>query len=145
MHEHRYASSGDYAHYTGQEAPADLDRRLLVRASRRIDRALIGAVYTIDDRGMPTDHRLREVLREATCAQAAWWWAKGDHTGDGIVTAPTEWDEVSIGDVRLRRNSGTSAASSGTGGAKSREELAPDAADILHTSGIYPVHPLVLG
>jgi hypothetical protein len=142
MHERRYASTDDYAYYTGEKDPPDgLDRRLLVRASRAIDTNLIGVVYDTDGQGMPTDPRLRDVLREATCAQAAWWWSKGDRQGTGIITTPAEWDQVSIGDVRLARSSPAQPAP----GPGARHQLAPDAEAVLRTAGLLPAYPVVWG
>lgn len=142
MHERRYASTDDYAYYTGEKDPPDgLDRRLLVRASRAVDTNLIGVVYDTDGQGMPTDPRLREVLREATCAQAAWWWSKGDRQGTGIITTPAEWDQVSIGDVRLARSSPAQPAP----GPGARHQLAPDAEAVLRTAGLLPAYPVVWG
>lgn len=142
MHERRYASTDDYAYYTGEKDPPDgLDRRLLVRASRAVDTNLIGVVYDTDGQGMPTDPRLRDVLREATCAQAAWWWSKGDRQGTGIITTPAEWDQVSIGDVRLAR----SAPAQPAPGPGARHQLAPDAEAVLRTAGLLPAYPVVWG
>lgn len=142
MHERRYASTDDYAYYTGEKDPPDgLDRRLLVRASRAVDTNLIGVVYDTDGQGMPTDPRLRDVLREATCAQAAWWWSKGDRQGTGIITTPAEWDQVSIGDVRLARSSPAAPAP----GPGARHQLAPDAEAVLRTAGLLPAYPVVWG
>ena len=147
MHERRYASTGDYAYYTGEKDPPEgLDRRLLVRASRAIDTNLIGVVYDTDQHCMPTCPRIREVLREATCAQAAWWWSRGDRQGTGIISEPAEWDQVSIGDVRLTRSS-TSAAQNRApvNNTASRHQLAPDAEAVLRTAGLLPAYPVVWG
>lgn len=139
--ERLYASSGDYAAWTGQDAPDDLDRRVLVRASRRVDRYLVGAVYDVDDAEMPTDPLVRRALREATCAQVEWWRSSGDITGTGTAE---RWDSVSIGDVRLTRGgpNGTSASASRSGGPG---DLPPAVEDILTAVGLFPPCPWVQG
>jgi hypothetical protein len=81
-----YASDADLA--ASDFLPADLAgevggdaARLLARASRLIDRVLLRAVYAVDGDGAPTDTKIIEALRDATCAQAAWWVETGDEAG----------------------------------------------------------------
>jgi hypothetical protein len=140
MRERRYASTGDYGNYTGDRAPEDLDRRLLVRSSRRVDAALIGAVYAIDEHGMPTDEDIREALRDATCAQAQFSYARGDKTGTGVVT---QWGSVKIGDVALANPN----VGSGGGPVKgvAPGTVCDPAEDILRDAGLLPVEPWIFG
>lgn len=119
----KYATIGDFARYTGQPAPDDFDQSLLVRASRRIDRVLIGAIYPVDDAGMPTDPPVIEALRDATCALAAWWDEQGE-TGSG---ATAELSEVAIGNVRLKRAIASAAGRSPT----ARREVPASVLDVL--------------
>lgn len=66
---------------SGLTVPADA-ARLLSRASREIDKALVACVYDVDDAtGHPTDADLITALRDATCAQACWWIETGDEAG----------------------------------------------------------------
>lgn len=79
-----YATVDDYVDYTGEPirqpdewamhagmgGPIEIPPRIMSKASLQIDRALIGAVYTTDGAGLPTDTVLIEALRDATCAQA---------------------------------------------------------------------------
>lgn len=60
---------------TGQQ------ERLLSRASREIDKALLRAFYQVDHDGQPTDAKVVTALRDATCAQACWWLETGDEAG----------------------------------------------------------------
>lgn len=133
--ERQYATTGDYGHWTGKPPPRDLDRRVLVRASRRIDTALIGAVYDVDDGGMPTHPDVRATLREAVCAQVKWQRDNGDPDGTGV--AP-QWTDVSVGDVRLSRKT---SPPSGPG----EVDLAPDAEQLLRQEGLLPINPWVRG
>lgn len=128
-----YATPTQYAEFLGTEAPADFDPQSLVRASRRVDRALIGAIYCTDDDDRPTDAKIAAALRDATCAQALFWDEIGDPTGSG---APSEWGEVEIGDVRLRR----SGNSRGESGANS-PVLCTAAEDYLRAAGLLPINP----
>ena len=61
---------------TGAEAS-----RLLDEASAHIDTLLISATYDVDTDGDPTDAAIITALRDATCAQAAWWIETGDEQG----------------------------------------------------------------
>jgi hypothetical protein len=136
VRERRYASSADYANHTGDRAPEDLDRRVLVRASQRVDAALIGAVYDVDEAGMPTDPETLAALRDATCAQVHYWQQQGDKTGTGTAT---QWGSVKIGDVQL--GNPTTAA----GGGGSAGTLCAEADDVLRVAGLLPVSPWLFG
>lgn len=121
-----YATAADLIAYgappsvtlpTGAEA----DRKLK-RASEKVDRALLSAVYDTDTNGMPTDANITEAFKLATCAQVVYWADTGDELGTG-----GQWDSVSIGSVSLTRGS---KSSPGSGGA-SAPSLAPQAWDHL--------------
>lgn len=131
-----YATAADYLAHTGVPLT---DTRLLVRASRRVDTALIGAVYPVDTvTKLPTEAAHIEALRDAVCEQVRWWDETGDATGSG---ASEQWSAVSIGNVRLARyvgEAGGSRPASGSG-------LSPDAMDILRLAGLLPISPQVWG
>lgn len=126
-----YATSGDLADYLGTAPPAGA-RRLLVQATRRVDELLIAAVYPVDGDGMPTDPRVAEALRDATCAQVAWFVELGDEQGSG---AAERYSMVRIGDVQLSGGS----ASAGADG-----RFAPDTVRILRGAGLLSGHPWVV-
>lgn len=65
-----YATESDLESWYGEALPGA--KALLRDASIEIDSLLIGAIYDTDEDGLPTDPRVRNVLRDATCAQAAW-------------------------------------------------------------------------
>lgn len=77
---------------------------LLTRASRDVDRALLTAVYDVDDNGDPTDADVIAALRDATCEQVAGMIASGDLTGTGAA-APSSG--FSIGKISVQRGGGT--------------------------------------
>jgi hypothetical protein len=131
-----YATLGDLASYLGEDPP-DGAAKLLVRASRRVDSALIGAVYDVDDDDLPTDADVAAALRDAVCAQVEWWDEVGDTTGTGAGGA---WSDVTIGKVKL--TAGTS-ASAGT--PPGRMRIAPSAIEILQTAGLMPISPYMVG
>ncbi len=133
-----YATAGEYAEFTGEPVPGDFNPKVLVRASRRIDRVLIGAIYATDDTGMPTDPKVLEAIREATCAQAQYWDELGDASGQGTGS---ELGEVEIGALRLRRSGNGKNGS----GADPARQLSPVAADILRTAGLWPTTPYQYG
>lgn len=125
-----YATLSDLAAWLG-DVPPDNAARLLITATRRVDLALTGAWYPVDDDGMPTDPICIAALRDAVCAQVAWWVETGDSTGSG---AGAEWADVTIGKLRLARTTGTSGA-----GATKPPRLAADALDILTVAGLLPI------
>ena len=69
----------------------------LRRASRDVDRMLRGAVYEVDENGMPTDPEVVELFVEMVAEQCVWYLELGDETGVaalsggsiGQVTLPT--------------------------------------------------------
>lgn len=126
-----YASLHQLAIYL-DEAPPTGARRLLVRASRKVDDMLRTAVYAVDAAGLPTDPAVATALAEATCAQVAWWSELGDDTGSGAVAALAG---SQIGTVKL----GTGAGGAGL------PECAPDAVQVLRRAGLLNHGPQVLG
>ncbi len=121
-----YATAADLAAYTGTAAPADAAVKL-TRASAIITNVTIGAVYTVDGTGLPTDAATLTAFRDATCAQVVWWAATGDPTGaQGRLASTT------IGRVSLTFRTDTGPASS------PRARTAPDALLILQNAGIIP-------
>lgn len=74
-----------YLTATGQTVP-DGASGLLDRASRLVDRALISAVYKVDDQGNPTDSGKLQAVQDATCEQVSSWITAGvDPAGAGLV------------------------------------------------------------
>lgn len=125
-----YATVDELGMYLGGDYPAGNAELLLDRASRRVDVLLVGARYPVDTAGLPTLAEHVTALRDATCAQVAWWDERGDLTGSGIAD---EYSSVSIGNVSLSRRGGQDS------GGQSR--YAPEALDYLHTAGLLPIRP----
>lgn len=97
-----YATVAEYEAYPGgtSPAPAGTDIRL-VQASRMLDRQVLRyCAYDVDSAGMPTHPLVIEALRDAVCAQVAWWGQVGDPSGADAVG----WGSVSIGSVSLGRS-----------------------------------------
>jgi hypothetical protein len=113
-----YATTVDLANYLEAAPPAGA-RRLLVRASRRVDRALLTAVYDVDEHELPTDPRIAAALRDATCAQVEYWATTGLDPGG----ADEVYGEVAIGTARMGRRTDP--------GAPSGTALCADAAEAL--------------
>lgn len=139
-HGRTYATSGDLAHWT-QDAPPRGSRLLLARATARVDELLVAAVYDVDARGMPRHGDGCDpprcvvgcpagALRDATCAQAAWFDEQGDESGSG---AADRWSLVRIGNVQL----GSAGAGGGAGDAGSgSSRYAPDMVRALRSAGL---------
>lgn len=125
-----YATLGDLAgnkpeDVTLSSSDTELTRQL-DSASREIRRATKTAIYTTDVDGYPTDTKIRETFRLATCAQVYWWAETGDEQG-----VQAQFTSLSIGSVSMSRGGGSA------GGSGSQERLAPTAATIL-ADGITP-------
>lgn len=131
-----YATLSDLTAWLGA-TPDDTANatRLLTVASRRMDSVLIGAVYDVDDDGLPTDTDVAAVLRDAVCAQVEWWDETGDTSGTG---AGGEWSSVSIGKVSL-------GAGNGVAGTPTGRRYAPEALEILRVAGLLPVSAYMVG
>lgn len=129
-----YATPTDYVAWTGQEPPGGI-RRLLLRASRMVDKMLRTAIYPVDVDGLPTDLRHAAAIRDATSAQAEWFAETGDTTG-----VLSRYQSVGIGSVSLTRGSTSSGPSTG------EDQLyAPAALDALRSAGLLGGRPLVSG
>lgn len=125
-----YATLGELAENKPEDVTLSSSDRELARklesASREIRRATKTAIYDVDSEGYPTDTKIRETFRLATCAQVYWWAETGDEQGvDG------QFSSASIGSVSLSRGSGSA------GGSGGHSRLAPAAATIL-ADGITP-------
>ncbi|MHC5259906.1 hypothetical protein ACYSUO_18670 [Streptomyces sp. UC4497] len=119
-----YATSAQYATYTGQTVPADIDARL-GRASRFLDSEVFRLCwYEADGDGYPANTVVREAFADAVCAQVQWW----AETGDELGTAG-QWGSVKIGSVSL---SGPG-SSSGAGGSSTGRTVAEAALEALRT------------
>jgi len=113
-------------------APPDA-ARLLDRASRDVDGALLCAVYDVDDTGMPTDPAVAQALKTATLEQAAWRL----RMGDGASSAG-KWSRVAIGSANLERRTDRTAPDEAAVG-----RLGADASEVLQLAGLLNNGPWV--
>jgi hypothetical protein len=111
--------------------PANAER-LLNRASTTIDKLLIGAVYQVDDGGLPVDADLLAVIKDCVCLQAQYVSALGDETG-----AMKNVASMSMGNQSISR--GFSVTTDGT------PRVCPDVLDLLQVNGLHPISPLLWG
>lgn len=93
-----YATEAELAAYPVTVPSGASAALLLTRASRDVDRALLTAVYDVDDNGDPTNTDVIATLRDATCEQVAGMIAAGDLTGTGAMppTASFAIGKVSV-------------------------------------------------
>lgn len=133
-----YATTAHLAEHLGAAPPADA-HRLLVRATERVDELLRTAVYaTTGADELPVDDDVILALREATCAQAAWF----DDTGDDGSGLAARWSDVQIGSVRLSGSTGGSGGGGDPDGSDPR--YAPGAIRALRkVPGLYGGAPAV--
>jgi len=119
-----YATADDLQAWLGLEAvPADAALQL-DRASRLIDNALFGAIYSTDPVTLlPTDANIITALKEAVVAQIEWWTV----TGDPLETYG-DFHDINVLDagIAVKRTPGR------------RPRLAPRAYDILHQASLLP-------
>lgn len=127
-----YATIEDFTDFLDPDPVPENAARLLKNASRKLDEALIGAVYDHDDEGVPTDPHLLEVFKEATCLQAQYVADLGDETG-----ANANVSQMRVGDVYTVR--ALSVVGSGT------PRVSPEMLTLLQAEGLLPVYPIVWG
>lgn len=148
-----YATTGDLASFTGEAVPANAPR-LLARATRLIDRVMVGALWDpvseIDNR--PQDARIAAAYRDAVCAQVGAWLeaGAGDPDADDADSDAAELaafaamagaSSMSFGSVSFGlKGAGSSSASSSSDAAQGPdfETVAPEALHELSTAGVYP-------
>lgn len=93
-----YGTPTELAAYIDPDpAPANA-QRLLERASRDVDQALLTSWYDVDVDGNATDAAVILALQEATFEQVVWRLSRGEDEG-----IPTGVQQASIGSVNLAR------------------------------------------
>lgn len=126
-----YATNVDYIAKFGSlpaiETAATVDLKL-ARASRFIDRVLIGALYQTDDvTHIATDVNIALAIKNATLEQAAFWFE-----GYGSEFGAPAYEHVKIGTAVLQ-------------GAQRGNIMAPLAEYELSTAGILPISARTFG
>lgn len=121
-----YATVPDLAAWLAPKPAPPNAVRLLTLASQRIDRALLGAYYDLDDA------EVVEVLRQATVQQVHWMLERGDET-----EAESDLQSMSTG----QRSFSKRALRDG----EQPQRLAPSVGDLLRTCGLFSFDPLVVG
>ncbi|MEX5711823.1 hypothetical protein AB1484_26905 [Parafrankia sp. FMc6] len=122
-----YATPADLTAYTGATSPPDNALVQLRGASLLIRHMTREAIYAVDTTGRPTDSAVAAAMRDATCAQAAYWAETGDPQG-----AQAGYQTVAIGRVSMTR------ATTGGEGRSPGGRLAPDARLILANAQLIP-------
>ena len=127
-----YATADDVINWIGDYPPANVDI-LLARASLVVEELVMGVVYDTDVNGLPTDTTAIAALRDAVCAQVAWWVPAIPAAGD--CGSEDGWPRM----ARASRPDPT------VGGKLARPDVAPDVGRILHVAGMFPSHARLLG
>lgn len=128
-----YATIVDLVNYLNGEDPPPGAERLLVRASEVIDDLLIGAVYPVDDDGMPTKPAHVDAFKRAACAQTQFMGA-ATKAGEDETGWSSRYTSVAVGSVSYSR-----AASPAAPGQTVIPEAASQAVSVLRTAGLLPV------
>lgn len=100
----------------------------LARAATIIRNLILTAVYQVGTDGKPTNPDTAAALRDATCAQAAWF----DETGDTGSGAASAYSTLSLGSARLSVGGGGSATNIGV----EQSRYSPEAVQILTNAGL---------
>ncbi|WP_437582728.1 hypothetical protein ACSAGD_10710 [Paramicrobacterium sp. CJ85] len=134
MAQRTYATPSDYFDFLDGDVPDPIPdekqlNAMLRRASTVIDGRLRLSVYDTDEDGYPTDADVSDALKEATCAQAAWFEETDDVTG-----ADSQSGVVKIGSVSLGGSGVSGGASNNRSAADSR--ISPEAVEILRNAGL---------
>lgn len=129
-----YATADDVIDWLGDYPPANVDT-LITRASLIVDELLIGVRYAVDTNSMPTDTTVIGALRDAVCAQIAWW-VSATYT-QGQLGGEDGWPRLNRG-VRPDPIPPTHVH-------PGRAEVAPDVVRALQVAGLSPARPWVFG
>lgn len=133
-----YATAAEFADYpvagVGDRGLSETELgALLWRASRDVDRALVAAVYQVDDDGAATEASVIEALRFATCEQADWRIESGQSSG----VSATGIHSYAIGRVQITRGY------TGRGSSAESDRFSPQAYAILQAYGLTGQAPIV--
>ncbi|UXM90947.1 hypothetical protein [Paenarthrobacter sp. JL.01a] len=133
-----YAATSDLTTWTGGPPPANATQ-LLRSASMLITSATVASVYGVDDAGLPSEAKVLQAFKDATCAQVAYWVTAGvDPTGGGISTAaPVRGKRLGSGSVEYD----TAVSGSVTAFQAKRAAAATLCAEafmVLHQAGVTP-------
>lgn len=123
-----YATVQQLGDFLSPQPVPDNAERLLRNASRRLDGLLIGARYSTDTDGMPTEQDVIDLFREAVCLQVQYIVDLGDETG-----ALANVTSQHVGEVSITR--AVSAVGSGT------PRVSPEMIELLRTSRLAHAHP----
>jgi hypothetical protein len=125
-----YATPDDVVDWLGDYPPSNVDT-LITRASLVVDELLVGVRYCTDTTtGLPTDTTVIGALRDAVCAQVAWW-ISATYT-QGQLGAKDGWDRMD----RAVRPDPIPPTRTHPG----RAEIAPDTIRALNVAGLSPAH-----
>jgi hypothetical protein len=125
-----YATLGDYESYPGAPPATAETTAQLLTASRMLERLVLRHCrYDVDDAGLPVHPLVIAALRDAVCAQVAWWQTVGDPSGADAVG----WGSISIGSVQLGRS-----VTAVSGEDAPARQLAPEVWDALQDPSLTP-------
>ncbi len=126
-----YATIDDLTAWIGEYPPVNADV-LLARASLTIEDLTVGVRYDVDGDQLPTDQAVIDAMRDAVCAQVAWWLAADQGACAGDAASGCQG-----GDPRLKRFDLNQTIAS--------TSVAPDALKVLHVAGLQPAHIRMFG
>lgn len=126
-----YATLDQYRAYSNDAFSLDAKVNVWLRkASRAVDRAVIGAIYPVDPQGYPLDANLIVTFQDATCEQVMFIRDSDDDTGVKARLA-----SVKVGSLNFTRAKGTEAPA--------MPVLGPEALQVLQLAGVIQTAPMV--
>jgi hypothetical protein len=121
----------------GQTAPANA-AQLLRRASRLVRRATAGALYEVDDTGLPVAAGYLSAFRDAVCCQAEAW-SLNDVDPLRFGSASSAGQSLTLGPATVTNQASSEAAEAAA--LQSGQWLVPEAMEILREAGL--ISPVV--
>lgn len=96
-----YATPDEFVNSDYCDDPDDVDlkeiAKLLRRSSGVIEILTRTAVYETDDEGLPTDIDVQDAMRDAVCAQVAYFLETGDASGAAAAAPASSIGSLSLG------------------------------------------------
>lgn len=133
-----YATPAQLTEWSGLPSPANATQ-LLRSASVLVRRGTITARYNTDTEGLPTDAKVTEAFKEATCAQATLWQTTGINPSAGAIVTTSPVNSKSIGSARIGYDTSAAASVAALNArTAATNSLCDEAFTILQQAGLMP-------
>lgn len=127
-----YATPGDVAEWIGLDTPPDNAKTLIRHASLLVESATRLDRYNVDMDGKPTEYKVAEAFRDATCEQVALWHANDMNPAKGFAGQTGQVQSQSVPGGSVSYSGALSAAEMGA----AVTSLSDSAIHILKNAGL---------